>query len=114
MTRTHLDTTDEAYALLIEHGTPACDAVMYAIDEQERVEHETIMRALGATQGEVLAQFDAPGWNYLLHVEDGHVDVHRASKSATEHDTSEGFVESLFETYEVRLVRASKYEYIEA
>lgn len=114
MTRTFIDADDDAYALLAETGVPAADATMYAIDEQARIEHPTVMRALDASGGTVLAEFDCAGWNYLLQVDGPEVLLYRSAESATEHGKSEPFVESLFDTYDVRLVPCANYKYIHA
>jgi hypothetical protein len=103
--------TEAAAELLGEHGTPASDAVVYAMTHRVPVEAETLCRAVEATDGEVLIKCQAEGWHYLINTEGERATVCRASKCAgTGHARDSPYVRSLLETYETILVAAHNYE----
>jgi len=111
MTRTRIMMTEAAAEQLGEHGTPASDAVIYAMTHRVPVEADTLCRAVEATHGAVLIKCQAEGWHYLISVEGERATVCRASKCAgTDHARDSPYVRSLLETYETILVAAHNYD----
>lgn len=111
MTRTRITMTEAAAELLGKHGSPASDAVVYAMTHRVPVEADTLCRAVEATDGAVLIKCQAEGWHYLISIEGERAMVCRASKCAgTDHARDSPFVRSLLETYETILVAAHNYD----